>query len=99
MIIGSAQNADVETLANLMTELGYPTSSEQMRRRFEAISADPSYCTLVDERVGELLAMVGLRFERSYGSDDSCARIRALVVGSEHRGRRVGRTLISVAED
>ncbi len=99
MIIRSAQSADVEALANLMTELGYPTSSEQMRRRFEAISDDPSYCTLVDEREGEVLAMVGLRFERSYGSDDSCAQIRALVVGSEHRGRGVGRTLISVAED
>ena len=99
MFIRSAQSADVEALANLMTELGYPTSSGQMRRRFEAISADPSYCTLVDEREGEGLAMVGLRFERSYVSDDSCARIRALVVGSEHRGRGVGRTLISVAED
>jgi hypothetical protein len=50
MIIRSAQSADVEALANLMSELGYPTSSEQMRRRFEAISDDPSYATLVAER-------------------------------------------------
>jgi GNAT superfamily N-acetyltransferase len=99
LIIRSAQSADVEALANLMTELGYPTSSEQMRRGFEAISDDPSYATLVAEREGEVLAMVGLRFERSYGSDDSSARIRAFVVGSEYRGRGVGRALISVAED
>jgi GNAT superfamily N-acetyltransferase len=99
MIIRSAHSADVEALANLMTELGYPTSSEQMRRRFEAISDDPSYATLVAEREGEVLAMVGLRFERSYGSDDSCAWMRAFVVGPEHRGKGVGRALISVAED
>jgi GNAT superfamily N-acetyltransferase len=99
LIIRSAQSAGVEALANLMTELGYPTSSEQMRRGFEAISDDPSYATLVAEREGEVLAMVGLRFERSYGSDDSSARIRAFVVGSEYRGRGVGRALISVAED
>jgi GNAT superfamily N-acetyltransferase len=99
MIIRSAQSADVEALANLMTELGYPTSSEQMRRRFEAISDDPSYATLIAEREGEVLAMVGLRFERSYESDDACTRIRAFVVGSEHRERGVGRALISVAED
>jgi GNAT superfamily N-acetyltransferase len=99
MIIRSAQSADVETLANLMTELGYPTSSEQMRRRLEAISDDPSYATLVSERAGEVLGMVGLRFEHSYGSDDSSVRIRAFVVGSEHRGKGVGRTLISAAED
>ncbi len=70
-----------------------------MRRRFEAISDDPSYATLVAEREGKVLGMVGLRFERSYGSEDSCVRIRALVVGSEHRGKGVGRTLISAAED
>ena len=63
------------------------------------MSEDPSYATLVAEREGEVLAMVGLRFERSYGSDDSSARIRAFVVGSEYRGRGVGRALISFAED
>jgi GNAT superfamily N-acetyltransferase len=99
MIIRSAQSEDVEALANLMTELGYPTSSEDMHRRFEAIRTDPSYATLVAERGGEVLGMVGLHFERYYQSDDSRARIRAFVVGSEHRGRGVGRTLLSVAED
>jgi GNAT superfamily N-acetyltransferase len=99
MIIRSAQSADVAVLANLMTELGYPTSSEQMSRRFEAISDDPSCGTLVAEREGKVLGMVGLSFERSYGSDDGCVRIRAFVVGAEHRGKGVGRTLISAAED
>ena len=70
-----------------------------MLRRFKAISDDPSYGTLVAAREGEVLGMVGLRFERSYGSDDSSVRIRALVVGSEHRGKGVGRMLISAAED
>jgi GNAT superfamily N-acetyltransferase len=99
MIIRSAQSEDVEALANLMAELGYPTSSEQMRRRFKAISDDPSNDTLVAEREGKVLGMVGLRIERSYGSDDSYVQIRDFVVCSEHRGKGVGRTLISAAED
>ena len=99
LIVRGAQSEDVDALANLMTELGYPTSSEQMRRRFEGISADPSYATLVAEREGKVLGMVGLRVERLYESDGNFARIMALVVGSEHRGRGVGRTLISAAED
>jgi GNAT superfamily N-acetyltransferase len=99
MIIRSAQSEDVEALANLMAELGYPTSSEQMRRRFKAISYDPSNGTLVAEREGKVLGMVGLRIERSYGSDDTYLQIRDFVVGSEHRGKGVGRTLISAAED
>jgi GNAT superfamily N-acetyltransferase len=99
MIIRSAQSEDVEALANLMAELGYPTSSEQMRRRFKAISDDASNGTLVAEREGKVLGMVGLRIERSYGSDDSYVQIRDFVVGSEHRGKGVGRTLLSAAED
>ncbi len=99
MIIRSAQSTDVAALANLMTELGYPTSSEQMSRRFEAISDDPSYSTLVAEREGNVLGMVGLCFTRSYGSDDSSVRIRAFVVGAEYRGKGIGRALISAAED
>jgi GNAT superfamily N-acetyltransferase len=99
MIIRSAQSEDVEALANLMAELGYPTSSEQMRRRFKAISHDASNGTLVAEREGKVLGMVGLRIERTYGSDDSYVQIRDFVVGSEHRGKGVGRTLLSAAED
>jgi GNAT superfamily N-acetyltransferase len=99
MRIRNAQSEDVDALANLMAELGYPTSSEQMRRRFEAISHDPSNGTLVAEREGKVLGMVGLRIERSYGSDDSYVQFRDFVVGSEHRGEGVGRALLSAAED
>ena len=99
LIVRGAQSEDVDALANLMTELGYPTSSEQMRRRFEGISADPSYATLVAEREGKVLGMVGLRVERLYESDGNFARIMTLVIGSEHRGWGVGRALISAAED
>jgi GNAT superfamily N-acetyltransferase len=99
LIIRSAQSEDVEALANLMAELGYPTSSQQMRRRFQAISADASYSTLIAERGGRVLGMVGLHLERFYESNSSCVRIMALVVGSEYRGRGIGRILISAAED
>ena len=99
IITRSAQSEDVEALANLITELGYPTSSDDMDRRFQAISADSSYATLVAARGGNVLGMVGLHLERFYESNSSCVRIMALVVGSEHRGRGVGRILVSAAED
>lgn len=37
--IRAAGTGDVAALANLMTELGHPTSVEDMKRRFEEISA------------------------------------------------------------
>jgi N-acetylglutamate synthase-like GNAT family acetyltransferase len=58
--IRAAGTGDVAALANLMTELGHPTSVEDMGRRFEEISADPSYDTLVAEREGVVLGMAGL---------------------------------------
>src|SRR3712207_8120134 len=62
--IRAAAKGDVVVLAKLMTELGYPTSTEAMSRRLEEISADPSYRALVAERDGQVLGMVGLHVER-----------------------------------
>ena len=97
--IRAAAKGDVVVLAKLMTELGYPTSTEAMSRRLEEISADPSYRALLAERDGQVLGMVGVHVERYYEKDGSCARIISLVVDSEHRGEGVGRTLISAAEE
>ena len=97
--IRDAREGDIEALAGLMTELGYPTSPGEMGRRLEEISADPSYRTLVAEQDGRVLGAAGLHVERYYEKDGSCARIMSFVVGSEHRGRGVGRALISAAED
>ena len=43
-----------------MTELSYPTSVEEMSRRLEEISADPSYDTLIAEQDGRVLGVAGL---------------------------------------
>jgi N-acetylglutamate synthase-like GNAT family acetyltransferase len=60
LIVREASRDDFENLAHLVTELGYPSSTEDMGRRFEGISADPSYATLVAEGEGKVLGMVGL---------------------------------------
>jgi GNAT superfamily N-acetyltransferase len=99
LIVREAGKEDIEALANLMSELGYPSSTPEMDGRFAEISADPSYDTLVAERDGKVVGMVGLHVESYYEKDGPNARIMALVVGSEHRDREVGRALISAAED
>ena len=37
VIVREAEEKDLGVLAKLMTELGYPTSKEDMARRFEGI--------------------------------------------------------------
>jgi GNAT superfamily N-acetyltransferase len=97
--IRKSTERDVEALANLMTELGYPSTVEEMRRRLARIYADPSYATLVAERDGLVVGMARIHLERTYEADGEVARIMAFVVGAEKRGQGVGRTLISAAED
>ncbi len=94
-----AGKEDVGALASLMTELGYPSSVEDMGRRFEGISSDPSYETFIAGSGDEVVGMIGIRLERTYEADASCARIMALVVSSEHRGRGSGRALMCAAEE
>ena len=97
--IRAAGTEDVAALANLVTELGYPSSVEDMRLRFESISSDPSYETFVVESGKEVVGMVGIRLERTYEADGGSARVMALVVSSEHRGQGAGKALISAAEE
>ena len=52
-----AGKEDMGALASLMTELGYPSPVEEMRRRFGGISTDPSYETFVVESGKEVVGM------------------------------------------
>jgi GNAT superfamily N-acetyltransferase len=97
--IREATEGDVEALANLMTELGYPSKVEEMSRGFEGISADPSYGTLVAERDGRVVGMAGVHLQRTYEANGEVARIMSFVVSSEERGQGVGRGMISAVED
>ena len=47
VLVREAEEKDLGVLAKLMTELGYPTSKEDMARRFEVISPDSSYCATI----------------------------------------------------
>jgi GNAT superfamily N-acetyltransferase len=55
----------------------------------------------VDHREGRdgCASCIRLHIERLYEKNEACARLMALVVDSEHRGRDVGQDLIFAAED
>jgi N-acetylglutamate synthase-like GNAT family acetyltransferase len=60
LMVREASREDLEVLARLMTELGYPSSTEDMSQRFEEISTDPSHRVLVAEQGGLVLGTVRL---------------------------------------
>jgi hypothetical protein len=60
VIVRETEESVLGVQAKLMTELGYPTSVEEMNRHLKGISADPSYCTLVAETEEQVLGVAGL---------------------------------------
>ena len=90
--------SDASVLAELMCELGYETTSEQMTARLKSILAEPRYQTFVATVDGAVCGMIGIFSYPSYEHDDAGARIVALVVSQQARHRGVGRKLVEAAE-
>ena len=93
------EKADAAALAELMTQLGYPTRTSEMEMRMETIGADKNYVTFVAVSEGKVCGMIGTAASYSYEHNNPGAKIMALVVSDQMRGRGVGRALIAAAEN
>lgn len=96
--IRNASVDDSEPIAALVTELGYPTSSSQMRRRLEAIVDDHHYQTFVACEDRKVLGFIGTRIGPLYENDEHYGQIMALAVAANRQRSGVGRRLMQVAE-
>jgi GNAT superfamily N-acetyltransferase len=93
------QKSDAPALAQLITELGYPTQAAKMESRLESILNDPQYRTFVAINDGRVCGMIGTCSFHSHEHNGQGGRILALVVSPKERGRGVGRVLIQAAEE
>ncbi len=98
LTIRAAEAADAEALADLMTQLGYETRTSEMQMRMEAILSNKNYATFVAVNEGKVCGMIGTFTCYTYEHNSPSARILALVVLEEMRGRGVGQALIAAAE-
>lgn len=98
MLIRLAEFSDAPILAVLMTQLGYETRTADMEMRLQTILPDSRYRTLVAVLDGRVCGMIGTFCYCSYEHNDPSARILALVVEAQTRGRGVGRALVQAAE-
>jgi GNAT superfamily N-acetyltransferase len=99
IIVRAAEAGDANALAELMCQLGYETTANEMERRIVPILSNPSYATFVAARGGVICGMIGICFCHSYEHNDSGGRILALVVSETSRGHGIGRELIRAAEE
>src|SRR6266567_3994801 len=98
LTVRAVESADIEALADLMTQLGYETRASEMEMRMEAIRANKNYATFVAVSKGKVCGMIGTFTCYTYEHNSPSARILALVVSEKMRGRGVGRALIDAAE-
>jgi GNAT superfamily N-acetyltransferase len=89
-----ATPADAPAIADLVTQLGYPSTEAQAARRLEQILSNPEWVTLVAEEAGQVLGFGGLQRTLSYEHDGPVAKIVALVVDQGARRQGVGEAIV-----
>ena len=90
--------ADVERVAALSGELGYPSTPEQVTSRFRLIEERPDAIAFVATDAGGSVQGWVHVYGRYHLESDRTAEIGGLVVAPELRGQGIGRTLMSAAE-
>jgi N-acetylglutamate synthase-like GNAT family acetyltransferase len=93
-----AKFEDSEGLANLAGQLGYPSTVEQVRRRFEILAGkSDENAIFVAEANGKILGWVHVHLYNLL-VDDPETEIGGLVVDEAVRGQRIGEKLMQAAE-
>lgn len=93
-----ATEGDVESLAILMTELGYATTGEEMRDRLRVINGEPHYKVFVADYNGIVAGMAGALKSYYFEQNGSYVRLGALVTKEAYRNRGVGKALVEAVE-
>ncbi len=59
LTVRAPEIGDMEALADLMTQLGYPTRTSEMQMRMETILTNKHYATFVAVSGGKVCGMIG----------------------------------------
>jgi GNAT superfamily N-acetyltransferase len=90
---------DAAALARLATQLGYPSSQEQVVLRLKNVLHDPNAAVFVAERAsGGVVGFIHLMHQHLIEYDQR-VEVAGLVVDEECRGLGVGRALMARAEE
>lgn len=90
--------ADAGQVAELVTQLGYPSSPSQLARRFAVVAERPDHAVFVAVAPdGAVLGVIHARVADLLELDPSVA-IESLVVDEGARGRGIGGSLVAEAE-
>jgi ribosomal protein S18 acetylase RimI-like enzyme len=86
-------------VAELLGELGYPSTPAQAAARLERIASDPTTWLVVAELDGEIAGFGVLHVQNLVERDEPGVEVAGIVVGERFRRRGVGELLMQALED
>jgi GNAT superfamily N-acetyltransferase len=94
----AAQLEDSTAVAELLGELGYPSTPAQAAERIERIASDPSTWLVVAELDGEVAGFGALHVQNLVERDEPGVEVAGLVVGERFRRFGIGELLMKSLE-
>jgi N-acetylglutamate synthase-like GNAT family acetyltransferase len=98
-IIREALAKDADPIADLLKELGYPSTAAFARHKIAALSASASDTVLVAEGQGRVVGVAHLHLAELFHEKGLLGRVMAIVVNEEARQAGVGTKLMSSLEE
>ena len=99
VIIRQLEMNDINFLVPLFSDLGYPTTTEELYERFERINLHHDYYSLVAIYNNEVVGFSGLCKMLFFEQNGAYARILAFVVSSKYQHKGIGKVLLKASED
>lgn len=97
--IRTAQPKDYNDLVDLMKELGYPTTINDLAERFNLLQEHNDYEALVFVKDGCVIGFAGLCKAFAFEFTGMYVRLLAFVVSSNQRNQGIGKLLLEACEE
>jgi predicted N-acetyltransferase YhbS len=97
-VIRAALASDAADLSELVTQLGYPASAEELARRLDLLAEFSKAIALVATDGANVTGVITCHIVRSINSTEPLALLTTLVVNERVRGTGVGSQLVSAVE-
>ncbi|QXR20201.1 GNAT family N-acetyltransferase [Acinetobacter variabilis] len=89
---------DLHDVHQLTIQLGYPSTLEKIKQRWEYLHQDSHYQTLVIKQDSHVIGYAGFIQEYTWEFDGGYLRIQAFVIDQAHRGKGIGKQLMAAIE-
>jgi len=94
-----AKETDAPSVADLLTELGYPTDTDGAAGRLRSAFADPNVYVLVSEADGRVVGFLSAQVAAYFPTGSNLLRVTALAVSAAARRRGLGSGLLARAAE